>query len=302
MNEVIRVGTRESALAIAQSKLIINLLGSKFPDLKFEIVGMKTRGDTLLDTRLDVIGGKGLFVKEIENALLEDKIYMAVHSMKDMPAFMPEQLTIAAVSEREDPRDVLVTQNGQSLQELKQGAVVGTSSIRREIQLRALRPDLTIKQLRGNVLTRLDKLAAAEFDAIVLAAAGLKRLGLQEKCACCFSVDEMIPAVGQGILGVQTKKGGKMEQLVRSINSPDGWLALEAERSFMLRLNGGCSTPMAAHAVIRGSQMKVTGMLAVNYGKDVLKAAVEGDKKQARSLGEKLADIILDKEKRLGEC
>ncbi len=302
MNGIIRVGTRESALAMAQSRLIIDQLSSKYPDLKFELVGMKTKGDILLDTRLDVIGGKGLFVNEIENALIENRIDMAVHSMKDMPAVMPEQLTIAAVSEREDPRDVLVTINGESLKELKPGAIVGTSSIRREIQLLALRPDLTIRQLRGNVLTRLDKLAAAEFDAIVLAAAGLKRLGLHEKCVSCFSVEEMIPAIGQGVLGVQVKKGSKMQQLVNSINSPDVWLTLEAERSFMFRLNGGCSTPMAAHAVISGNKMRITGMLAVNYGKDVLKAAVEGDKHQASSLGEKLAAVILEKESKLGDC
>ncbi len=302
MNGIIRVGTRESALAMAQSRLMVNLLGSRFPELKFELVGMKTRGDILLDTRLDLIGGKGLFVNEIENALLEDKIDMAVHSMKDMPAVMPEQLIIAAVSGREDPRDVLVTTDGLSLKELRLGAAVGTSSIRREIQLLALRPDLSVRQLRGNVLTRLDKLAAGEYDAIVLAAAGLKRLGLSEKCGCCFPVEEMIPAIGQGILGVQVKKGGKMQELVNSINSPDTWLALEAERSFMVRLNGGCSTPIAAHAVISGNEMKIAGMLAVNDGRAVLKAAVEGEKQQAVSLGEKLADIIVQNQRNLGDC
>ena len=302
MNGTIRVGTRESALAMAQSRLIVNLLESRFSGLKFELVGMKTRGDVLLDTRLDLIGGKGLFVNEIENALIEDKIDMAVHSMKDMPAVMPGQLTIAAVSEREDPRDVLVTANGQSLKELRAGAVVGTSSIRREVQLLALRPDLNVRQLRGNVLTRLDKLGAGEYDAIVLAAAGLKRLGLHEKCGSCFPVDEMIPAIGQGILGIQVKKGGKMQELVSSINSSGTWLALEAERSFMLRLNGGCSTPIAAHAVISGNEMKVTGMLAVNDGKKVLRAAVEGDKHQALTLGEKLADIIVQNQRNLGDC
>ena len=302
MNGTIRVGTRESALAMAQSRLIVNLLESRFSGLKFELVGMKTRGDVLLDTRLDLIGGKGLFVNEIENALIEDKIDMAVHSMKDMPAVMPGQLTIAAVSEREDPRDVLVTTNGQSLKELRAGAVVGTSSIRREVQLLALRPDLNVRQLRGNVLTRLDKLGAGEYDAIVLAAAGLKRLGLHEKCGCCFPVEEMIPAIGQGILGVQVRKGGKMQELVNSINSPDTWLALEAERSFMIRLNGGCSTPVAAHAVISGNEMKITGMLAVNDGKTVLRAAVEGDKRQAPTLGERLADLMVQNQINMGDC
>lgn len=302
MNGTIRVGTRESALAMAQSRLIVNLLESRFSGLKFELVGMKTRGDVLLDTRLDLIGGKGLFVNEIENALIEDKIDMAVHSMKDMPAVMPGQLTIAAVSEREDPRDVLVTTNGQSLKELRTGAVVGTSSIRREVQLLALRPDLNVRQLRGNVLTRLDKLGAGEYDAIVLAAAGLKRLGLHEKCGCCFPVEEMIPAIGQGILGVQVRKGGKMQEFVNSINSPDTWLALEAERSFMIRLNGGCSTPVAAHAVISGNEMKITGMLAVNDGKTVLRAAVEGDKRQAPTLGERLADLMVQNQINMGDC
>lgn len=302
MNGTIRVGTRESALAMAQGRLIVNLLESRFSGLKFELVGMKTRGDALLDTRLDLIGGKGLFVNEIENALIEDRIDMAVHSMKDMPAVMPSQLTIAAVSEREDPRDVLVTTNGQSLKELRTGAVVGTSSIRREVQLLALRPDLNVRQLRGNVLTRLDKLGAGEYDAIVLAAAGLKRLGLHEKCGCCFPVEEMIPAIGQGILGVQVRKGGKMQELVNSINSTDTWLALEAERSFMVRLNGGCSTPVAAHAVISGNEMKIAGMLVVNDGKTVLRAMVEGDKRQAPALGEKLADIMVQNQRSLGDC
>lgn len=302
MNGTIRVGTRESALAMAQSRLIVNLLESRFSGLKFELVGMKTRGDVLLDTRLDLIGGKGLFVNEIENALIEDKIDMAVHSMKDMPAVMPGQLTIAAVSEREDPRDVLVTTNGQSLKELRNGAVVGTSSIRREVQLLALRPDLNVRQLRGNVLTRLDKLGAGEYDAIVLAAAGLKRLGLHEKCGRCFSVEEMLPAIGQGILGVQIRKGGKMQELVNSVNSPDTWLALEAERSFMVRLNGGCSTPVAAHAVISGNEMKIMGMLAVNDGKTVLRAAVEGDKRQAPTLGERLADLMVQNQRSMGDC
>ncbi len=297
MNRTIRVGTRESALAMAQSRLIINLLANRFPQLDFELVGMKTKGDILLDTKLDLIGGKGLFVNEIENALIEDKIDMAVHSMKDMPAVMPEQLTIAAVSEREDPRDVLVTTDGKGLEELKEASIVGTSSIRREVQLLNLRPDLRIRQLRGNVLTRLDKLEAGEYDAIILAAAGLKRLELHKKCVSYFSVEEMIPAIGQGVLGVQVKKGGEMEQLVKTINCEEAMLTLEAERRFMFRLNGGCSTPIAAHAVIHGEKMKVAGMLASASGKEILRAEAEGQKQQAYFLGEKLAEIILEKQR-----
>ncbi len=292
MKNIIRVGTRESALALAQSRLIVGLLGSRYPQLQFELVGMKTRGDVLLDTRLDLIGGKGLFVNEIENALIEGRLDMAVHSMKDMPAVMPEQLTLAAVSEREDPRDALITMNGKGLASLPQGSVVGTSSIRREVQLLSLRPDLRIRQLRGNVLTRLDKLAAGEYDAIVLAAAGMKRLGFSDRCTDYFKEEDMLPAIGQGILGIQVRKGGELQELVKSINCNDSWLALEAERRYMLRLDGGCTTPMAAHAVICGDSMKVTGMLW--DGSRIIRAAAEGDKQQAAQLGERLADMVLD--------
>lgn len=291
MKNIIRVGTRESALALAQSRLIVGLLGSRYPQLQFELVGMKTRGDVLLDTRLDLIGGKGLFVNEIENALIEGRLDMAVHSMKDMPAVMPEQLTLAAVSEREDPRDALITMNGEGLASLPQGSVVGTSSIRREVQLLSLRPDLRIKQLRGNVLTRLDKLAAGEYDAIVLAAAGMNRLGLSDRCTDYFKEEDMLPAIGQGILGIQVRKGGELQELVEPINCNDSWLALEAERRYMLRLDGGCTTPMAAHAVICGDSMKITGMRW--DGSRIIRAAAEGDKQQAAQLGERLADMVL---------
>lgn len=291
MKNIIKVGTRESALALAQSRLIVGLLGSRYPQLQFELVGMKTRGDVLLDTRLDLIGGKGLFVNEIENALIEGRLDMAVHSMKDMPAIMPEQLILAAVSEREDPRDALITLNGKGLSSLPQGSVVGTSSIRREVQLLSLRPDLRIKQLRGNVLTRLDKLAAGEYDAIVLAAAGMKRLGLSGRCTEYFKEEDMLPAIGQGILGIQVRKGGELQELVESINCSDSWLALEAERRYMLRLDGSCTTPMAAHAVICGDSMKITGMLW--DGSRIIRAAAEGDKQQAAQLGERLADMVL---------
>ncbi|OPX42301.1 porphobilinogen deaminase [Ruminiclostridium hungatei] len=295
MKNIIRVGTRESALALAQSRLVVSLLSGRYPQLEFELVGMKTRGDVLLDTRLDLIGGKGLFVNEIENALIEGRLDMAVHSMKDMPAVMPEQLILAAVSEREDPRDALITMNGKGLDSLPQGSVVGTSSIRREVQLMSLRPDIRVKQLRGNVLTRLDKLAAGEYDAIVLAAAGMKRLGLSERCTHYFRAEDMIPAIGQGILGIQVRKGGELQALVESINCGDSWLALEAERRYMLRLNGGCTTPIAAHAVISGDSMKITGMLW--DGSRIIRAAAEGDKQQAAQLGERLADMVLDRTK-----
>lgn len=293
MDRPIRVGTRQSALAIAQSEIIINQLSKNCSELKFELVGIKTKGDVLLDTRLDLIGGKGLFVNEIESELLKGFIDMAVHSMKDMPSLMPDELEIAAVYKREDPRDVLITMDGTTLDGLKEGSIVGTSSIRREVQLLRLRPDLKVKQLRGNVLIRLDKLSAGEYDAIILAAAGLIRLGLEEKCVQYFSVEEMIPAIGQGILGVQIKKGSILQVLLESIDCPNTRLQLEAERIFMLRLNGGCSTPIAAHAFLEGNTLKLVGMLASSSCTEGFRAFVEGDKHQARILGEKLAEIIL---------
>lgn len=298
MDRPVRVGTRRSPLAVAQSNIIVNQLKIRYPEIEFELVGISTEGDVVLDKRLDVIGGKGLFVNEIEAALLEGSIDIAVHSMKDMPAVMPEGLTIAAVSNREDPRDVLITMDGSKLDGLRAGSVVGTSSIRREIQLLNMRPDIKIKQLRGNVNTRLDKLADGEYDAIVLAAAGLVRLGLEEKCTQYFNVDEMIPAIGQGILGIQTRKGWEKQRMLEAIHCPDTYLQLEAERAFMIRLNGGCSTPTAAYAVIEGSKLRLLGMLATTSCREGYRAMVEGDKQLARSLGEKLAAIIQNKRDR----
>lgn len=295
MGKYIRVGTRQSVLAMTQTKLITQQLSKYNPELEFELVGIKTKGDILLNTKLDLIGGKGLFVNEIEHALLEGTIDMAVHSMKDMPAIMPEELMIAAVSKREDPRDVLVTVNGQSLTELKAGAVVGTSSARREAQLLQLRGDLRVKQLRGNVLTRLDKLEAGEYDGIILAAAGLKRLGMAHRCTQYLEINEMIPSIGQGILGIQTRRGGSLQRIIEQCNNEEATLQLAGERSFMVRLNGGCSTPIAAHARILGEEMIIYGMLASPDYTKCVKAQIEGNKRDAVSLGERLADLLSEK-------
>ncbi len=294
MEKRIRVGTRQSALAIAQTKIITEQLKHLNPELEFELVGIKTKGDVLLNTKLDLIGGKGLFVNEIEHALLEDSIDMAIHSMKDMPAIMPKELVIAAVSEREDPRDVLVTRGDVTLQALKSGAIVGTSSARREVQILQLRGDLKIKQLRGNVLTRLDKLAAGEYDAIILAAAGLNRLGMGYRCSQFLEVHDVIPSIGQGILGIQTKRGGKLQSIIEKVNSPEAMLQLEAERRIMIKLDGGCSTPIAAHAQIEGDRMMIHGMLATTDYTKCVKAQIEGKKQDALRLGENLADQLID--------
>lgn len=288
----IRVGTRRSALAVAQTKRIIGRLAAAYPELSFELAGIQTQGDIQMDARLDLAGGKGLFVGEIEKALLDDSIDMAVHSMKDMPPHMPEGLIIAAVSPREDPRDVLITRDGAALDGLKSGAVVGTSSRRRGLQLLHMRPDLNIEPLRGNVLTRLDRLKEDLYDAIVLAAAGMIRLGLTDRCTQYFSTTEMIPAIGQGILGVQIKRGSWLQDMLRPVHCEDAWLQLKAERAFMMRLDGGCSAPIAAHGVITGGRMKLEGMQASPQTGRIWRAALEGDKAEAAILGEQLAQRI----------
>jgi len=295
MNRTIRTGSRESELAMVQTRLVIDIVKGRHPELEFEIVSMKTSGDILLDQRLDTIGGKGLFIKELENALINGTIDLAVHSMKDMPVHMPEELVIAAVSKREDPRDVLVTAKGRekSLQELPAGAVIGTSSIRREVQLLEIRPDLCLKTLRGNVLTRMGKLHRQEYDALILAAAGLNRLGMKDSISGYFEIKEMIPAVGQGILGIETRKGYDAGYLLDSVHCEEAEVQLLAERAFMIRLNGGCSTPVAAHAVISGEEMKVYGMLAVEGRPGIIRADIKGNKYEAVRLGEMLADRIL---------
>lgn len=295
MKKVIRVGTRESELALTQTRWVAEKIKQRFPDIDFEIVGIKTKGDVILDTRLDKIGGKGLFIKEIENALINGSIDIAVHSMKDMPAELTDKLTIAAVCKREDPRDVLVTTTGSSLEELPQGSVIGTSSVRREVQILNIRPDLRVKTLRGNVLTRIDKLRDNEYDAIVLAAAGLKRLGLHEYCSQYLSIEEVIPAVGQGALAVEARSGDDIISfLLESVHCQQTALCVAAEREYLKRLNGGCSVPIAAHAVIRGNRMKLNGMFASEDRTVIYKACVEGPADDAASLGQKLAEMIID--------
>lgn len=295
MNKVIRVGSRESKLAMVQTHMIIDQIKMKFPKLEFEIISLKTTGDIILDRSLDKIGGKGLFIKELEQALIDGTVDMAVHSMKDLPAEIHEELMIAAVSKREDPRDALLTLKRGGLETLSNAAIVGTSSARREVQLRDLRPDLHVKLLRGNVITRINKLENGEYDGIILALAGLKRLGLESRCDECFDVKEMIPAVGQGILGIEVRKGADIDFLLESIHDEESFSALTAERAYMIKLEGGCSTPIAAYATIEGENMRVNGMLALADKSKLVRASIEGKRSEARILGEKLADIILEK-------
>ncbi|MDQ2086954.1 hydroxymethylbilane synthase [Herbivorax sp. ANBcel31] len=288
----IRVGSRESALAMAQTKWVIDEIKKKYTHLEFEIIGIKTKGDRILDVKLDKIGGKGLFIKEIEKALINKEIDFAVHSLKDMPAQLSDELAISVLSKREDPRDALITVSKLTLDKQKEGFVLGTSSVRREVQIKAIREDVHFKTLRGNVNTRLNKLDKEEYDAIVLAAAGLHRLGLEEKIVQYFEIDKMIPSVGQGILAIQTRKDYDIEYLLKSVHCEKAALEARAERAFLKRVNGDCSTPMAAHAVIEGDNMKLYGML-VHRGK-VKRAFLEGSKYDSKKMGIELADILLE--------
>jgi len=292
MRKIIRVGTRKSELAITQTNWVIGRLNENYPDFDFEVVGITTEGDVILDRSLDKIGGKGLFINELENALLNNTIDMAVHSMKDMPSKLPDELVIGAIPKREDPRDVLVSLGGKALKELDEGAVVGTGSVRREVQILGLRPDLKTKPIRGNVTTRLNKLMEHQFDAIILAMAGLKRLGLENKVTEVFNYEEMVPAVGQGALGIEVRKGDELEDILKVINDVDSETCANAERAFLRRLDGSCSTPLGAYAHICGDDIKIFGMLAENDKTGVRKAFIEGKREKFEELGARLADML----------
>lgn len=290
--KVVRVGSRESSLAMSQSKWVINEIKKKYPDLEFELISFKTTGDKILDKRLDKIGGKGLFTKELETALLDNQIDIAVHSMKDMPSFIPDGLKISAVSKREDPRDVLISVDNIPLSDLKNNCVIGTSSLRRELQIKELRNDIMIKTLRGNVETRIKKLENKEYDAIILAMAGLKRLGLTDKVTYVFKTNEIIPAAGQGALGIETRVDYDIEYLLESINDENTSLAVIAERAFMKKLNGSCSTPIGAYAEIVRDVIKIQAFYGLEDKSKTYREYIEGNRNNAVALGEELADRI----------
>ncbi len=253
MNKPLIIATRESRLALWQAEHVRDLLASRF-GWSVQLLGMTTRGDQILDRTLSKVGGKGLFVKELEAALEAGQAHLAVHSLKDVPMDLPAGFCLAAVLEREDPRDAWVSNDYPSLADLPPGAVVGTSSLRRVVQLRALRPDVVVQPLRGNLDTRLRKLDQGHYAAIVLAAAGLKRLGLGERVRSCFDLQAMLPCAGQGALGLEVREDAVnlREQLGHLIHLPT-WLAVQAERAVSRGLGGSCSMPLAAHAVWEGS-------------------------------------------------
>ncbi|MBL8307848.1 MAG: hydroxymethylbilane synthase [Rubrivivax sp.] len=291
------IATRESRLALWQAEHVRDALSARF-GIAVSLLGMTTKGDQILDRALSKVGGKGLFVKELETALEEGRAQLAVHSLKDVPMDLPAGFSLAAVWEREDPRDAFVSNRYANLAELPQGAVVGTSSLRRVVQLLGRRPDLRIEPLRGNLDTRLRKLDEGGFDAIVLAAAGLKRLGLASRIRCCFGTDEMIPAAGQGALGIEVREDATAlrELLARTIHTPT-FLAAHAERAVSRSLGGSCSMPLAAHAVWDGATLRLDAALgdAETPSRPLLHtrvAAAVTDEAGARALGTEAAERL----------
>ena len=285
------VGSRESQLAVVQSMTVVDFLKSKHPEMEVALLTMKTTGDRILDRTLDKVGGKGLFVKELDIALLERRADVTVHSLKDMPMEVPEDLPILCCSRREDPRDVLVLRAG--LAELPKRPVIGSSSLRRAIQLKALFPDCEIRPVRGNLQTRLRKLDEGGFDALTLAAAGLKRVGLDNRISRYFGVDEIIPAAGQGIMAVQGRADFD-RALLEGYADADAWCAATAERAFVRELDGGCTSPVCAHAALDGESVRLTGLYWEESDGSWRKGCVEGSREEAERLGITLARALRD--------
>lgn len=295
MSREIRIATRKSALALWQAEYVKARLEQAHPGLKVSLVPMVSRGDKLLDAPLAKIGGKGLFVKELETALLENEADIAVHSMKDVPMDFPEGLGLYCICEREDPRDAFVSNRFDSLDALPSGSVVGTSSLRRQAQLLARRPDLKIQFLRGNVNTRLAKLDAGEYDAIILAAAGLIRLGFEDRIRSSISVEDSLPAGGQGAVGIECRTGdSEIHGLLAPLHHQDTALRVTAERALNKRLNGGCQVPIACYAVLEGDQLWLRGLVGQPDGGQLLRAEARAAAVDAEALGVKVADELLE--------
>lgn len=286
MKTTVRIATRKSPLALWQANYVKDNIALHHPQVEVELLTMLTNADKLLATPLNKIGGKALFVKELETAILEHQADIAVHSIKDMPGELPNGLILGIVCKREDPRDVFISNKYQSLKELPKNANVGTSSLRRTAQLRVLRPDLNIIPLRGNVGTRLERLGTGKFDAIILAAAGMKRLGLTSKIKYYFPISEMLPAAGQGAIGVELRhKDQKLFSLLSFLEDSSTRQAVLAERIVVSRLGGSCQFPIAAHASIQYDQLTLEALVADTNGQKVLKKSRSGPLDYAEEIG-----------------
>jgi hydroxymethylbilane synthase len=289
---IVRIATRRSALAKWQAHHVSGLLTAREPGLEVQLLELMTRGDRILDVPLAEVGGKGLFVKEIEDALLRGDAQIAVHSMKDLPAAEPPGLVIAAVPVREDPRDALVS-HGKTLADLPRGARVGTASLRRSAQLQAMRPDLRIETIRGNVATRLRKIDEG-FDAVVLAHAGLRRLGLTDRVAQVFSTEEMLPAVAQGALAIEARQDdAETMRRLAPLEDRATRIQVEAERGFLRKLQGGCQVPIAGHAEVKGDAVRLRGLVANLDGTVIIRGERTGPVGEAARVGEELAEELI---------
>ncbi len=290
----VRIATRKSALALWQAEFVKAELERFHPHVEVELVTMTTKGDIILDTPLAKVGGKGLFVKELEQAMLEGRADIAVHSMKDVPVDFPEGLELHTICEREDPRDAFVSNHYSDIDSLPAGAVVGTSSLRRQCQLKARRPDLDIRDLRGNVNTRLAKLDEGQYDAIILAAAGLIRLEMSERIRSFISAEESLPANGQGAVGIECRSDDEViKALLAPLEHAETRIRVDAERAMNRRLQGGCQVPIGAYAVVENEQVHLRGLVGSLDGQQILRAQSSAPIAQAKQLGVALAEDLL---------
>jgi hydroxymethylbilane synthase len=294
MEKILKIGTRGSKLALWQANWVKSSLEVQHPSLPIELEKIKTKGDKILDVPLAKVGGKGLFVKEIEEALLEGRIDLAVHSMKDMPGDIPDGLCIGAIPQREIPQDVLISRNKKPLSKLGHGARIGTSSLRRMAQLLHARPDLVVLPLRGNLDTRLKKLETENLDAIVLAAAGVKRLGLENRITEYLNENIMLPAVGQGALCLEIRQNDpEVESIVKTLEHHQTRTIIMGERAFLNRLEGGCQVPIAAHGKIENNLFTICGLVATIDGRTLIKETLSGSIDSAEIIGVKLAERLV---------
>ncbi|MCD1234301.1 hydroxymethylbilane synthase [Vibrio cholerae] len=290
----IRIATRQSPLALWQANYVKDALMAAHPGLQVELVTMVTRGDVILDTPLAKVGGKGLFVKELEIAMLEGRADLAVHSMKDVPVDFPDGLGLFTICEREDPRDAFVSNTYAKIEDLPSGAIVGTCSLRRQCQLKAARPDLVIKELRGNVGTRLSKLDAGEYDAIILAAAGLKRLELESRIRSFIEPEQSLPAVGQGAVGIECRVDDqRVRALLAPLNHADTADRVRCERAMNLTLQGGCQVPIGSYALLEGNTIWLRALVGEPDGSQIVRGEIRGPRTQAEQLGITLAEQLL---------
>ena len=293
--KTVKIGTRGSKLALWQANFIKSEIEKKHNHINVELKIIKTKGDKILDVPLAMVGGKGLFVKEIEDALLKKDVDLAVHSMKDVPTFFPDGLYLPVITKREDYRDALVSRGGLKLNELPSKSIIGTSSLRRKSQLINLKSNLKIKDLRGNVDTRLKKLDRGEFDAIILAAAGLKRMGFENRITQYLDISYMIPAIGQGALGIEIRRNDEeILKLVSFLKDNNTFFEVEAERAFLKTLEGGCQVPIGCYGKIENNTLNLKGFVASVDGKKFIKSEISGDVSEYKELGVKLAENILN--------